>query len=250
MFSALLNAQNRGASTTPITGAVFQYSNDGTTWTNLPAGGVGITYDTLTYQLRVGSITPAGATYTITSNGTATNAGQTANMIIVGSGSYTGTIVSPTLQIITRTITATGNSNTYDGTFNPDSCNLDGSVAGFNITLGNLVGSTGVSVAIFYGTDYNSAVFCSIAYNPNTEGVVNGQIGTSPYQNVVYNTNGIKTFYTNYNSVPSYFWCVVNISEWVTSGVIISNPAYNSNFSTAIVSVSGSPAPFYDSCGT
>ena len=250
MFSALLNAQNRGASTTPITGAVFQYSNDGTNWTNLPVLGVGITYDTLTYQLRVGSTTPAGATYTITNQGTATNQGQTANMIIVGSGSYTGSITSPTLQIITRTITATGNINTYDGTFNPDSCNIDGSVAGFNITLGNLVGSTGVSVAIFYGTDYNSAVFCSVSNNTNIEGRVSSLIGTNPYQNVVYNTNGVKTFYTNYNSVPSYFWCVVNIASWEIDGVTIDNPAYNSNFSTAIVSVAGFPAPFYDSCGT
>ncbi len=147
MFSAILNAQNRVSSPTPITDAVFQYSNDGTTWTNLPSpGGVGITYDTLTYQLRVLSTTPAAATYTITFQNTATNAGQTANIVIQGSDAYSGTITSPTLSILQRTITATS-SNFGEGAFQPDSCLFGGSVSGFNITLGNLVESgTGVPV--------------------------------------------------------------------------------------------------------
>jgi len=226
----------------PITSVTFQYSNDGTTWTNIPAGGVGITYDSLTYQLRVGSITPAEATYTITTQETATNAGQTANMIIVGSGSYTGTFISPTLQILQRTITAT-NSNYFEGAFQPDGCFNFQAVAGFNITLGNLInGATGVSLSVLYGTSYDTATLCSVSSNINIEGVVSSQQGSSPYQNRIYNTNGVKTFYTNFNNVPAYFWCVINSFDF--------SPSYNSNYSSPILSFAGSPAPFYNSCQT
>jgi len=252
MFSALLNAQNRsGSSTTPITGAVFQYSNNGTTWTNTPVGGIGITYDSLTYQVRVGSITPAGATYTITSQGTATNQGQTAQMVIVGSGSYSGTFTSPLLVITQRTITAT--SAYPQVPIDPDSCNIGLSVSGFNITLGNLVsGATGVTLSVLYGADgfvYNNNL-CAVSGNVNVEGAVSSLIGTNPYQNVIYNTNGVKSFYTNYNNNPNYFWCVINLNEWESGGQTIGNPNYNSNYSSPVVSFAGSPAPFTNSCQT
>jgi hypothetical protein len=248
MFSALLNAQNRSSAPIPITAVTFQYSNNGTTWTNIPSpGGVSITYDNLTYQLRVGSITPVGATYTITSQGTATNAGQTANMIIVGSGGYTGTYTSPTLSIIQRTITAT-NSNYGEGAFQPATCPFGGSVAGFDVTIGNLVdGATGVSLAVLYGEYFATSTLCTTSDNVNIEGQVSSLIGTSPYQNVIYNTNGTKQFYTNYNTPPSYYWAVVNAVDWDEGQ---SNPAYNANYSTAILSFGGSPAPFYNSCQT
>jgi len=252
MFSALMNAQNKsGGATIPITGAVFQYSNNGTTWTNMPSP-VGITYDSLTYQLRVLSTTPAGATYTITSNPTATNQGQTAQMVITGSGSYTGTIVSPQLVILQRTITATG--TTYgEGAFQPDSCLVGGAVSGFNITLGNLInGATGVTLTVLYGADsfVPNNILCPVSGNINLEGAVSSQVGTNPYQNVIYTTNGVKTFYTNYNTPPSYFWCVINANEWESGGQTIGNPAYNSNYTSPTLSFAGSPAPFYNSCQT
>jgi hypothetical protein len=104
MNSALLNAQNR-VGVVPITSATFQYSNNGDDWFNIPAGGVGPAYTGNPYEVRVFSTTPAGATYTIVSNPTATNAGQTIEMVIQGSGGFSGTIISPQLLVTKATPT-------------------------------------------------------------------------------------------------------------------------------------------------
>ena len=82
-----------------ITGATFEYSNDnGANWTPISSN-ISILSDGKTYQLRVASTVPSEATYTINAT-TATTVGQTASMSIVGNGSYSGTITSPTIQIV------------------------------------------------------------------------------------------------------------------------------------------------------
>jgi len=141
------------------------------------------------------------------------------------------------------TITAT-NSNFGEGAFQPDTCWNGQAVAGFNITLGGLAGTgAGVPVSVLYGTSFASATLCSVSANVNIEGVVSSQQGSSPYQNRVYNTNGVITIYTNFNNIPSYFWCVVNSPTF-------GGASYNPNYTTAIVSNAGVPGPFYNSCGT
>jgi hypothetical protein len=87
MFSALLNAQNRGASGIPITAVTWSIG-----------GNTNIAYDGSTRSVTVSSVSPAGATYS-TSTTTATNAGQVATTTITGTGLYTGSFTSPTLTI-------------------------------------------------------------------------------------------------------------------------------------------------------
>jgi hypothetical protein len=106
MFSALLNAQNKSASSIPLTSAVFQYSNNDDDWFNLPGpfpAGASPNYDGNTYSLRVFSVSPAGANYTTYLDPPISQAGQTAQGIITGTNGYTGTIMSGLLQIIPAT---------------------------------------------------------------------------------------------------------------------------------------------------
>ena len=63
-----MNAQNKSSASSPIplTSAVFEYSNDGINWSVIPSPfplGTSATYDGLSYQFRVFSVSPPGATY-------------------------------------------------------------------------------------------------------------------------------------------------------------------------------------------
>jgi hypothetical protein len=232
MFSALLNAQNRtGTTTIPITSVTWSIpSNQNSAYTGSAQ------------SVSVVSVSPPGATYS-TSTTTATNAGGVASTTITGSGIYTGSFTSPTLTITQATITAT-NSNFFEGAFQPDTCNNFQAVAGFNITLGGIAASgLGVPVSVLYGTSFAGATLCSVSANINIEGVVSSLQGSSPYQNRVYTTNGLTSFFTNFNNIPAYFWCVVNSSTF-------GGASYNANYTTAILSNAGVPGPFYNSCQT
>ena len=235
MFSAVLNAQNK-LNSIPI---------DSVTWSI--SGPTNSTYSGSAQSVTVVSVSPAGATYS-TSTTSATNTGEVASTTITGTGIYTGSFTSFNLTISQRTITAT-NTNIYEGAFQPDNCAISSSVSGFNITIGGLTGSgKGVPVSVLYGTSFESASLCGVSFDINVEGVVSSRdtspyLNVSPYQNVVYNTNGVKTINTNFNSPPKYFWCVVNSSSF-------GGGSYNGNYSTEILSFGGSPAPFYNSCQT
>jgi hypothetical protein len=102
MFSALLNAQNKSASSIPLTGAVFEYSNNGDDWFNLPGPpfGAGATYNGNPWELRVFSVSPAGANYTTYLGPPASEGGQTIEGYVTGTSGYTGTIMSGKLQIV------------------------------------------------------------------------------------------------------------------------------------------------------
>ena len=117
MFSALFSAHNRLLITT-INFASFQYSNDGTTWTNIPNDGKTITYDSLNYQVRILSVDPADATYSSSIPLPISQQGQTAQAVITGTGSYTGSIISPNLTIGASEITIAPSGSTsfsYNG---------------------------------------------------------------------------------------------------------------------------------------
>ena len=257
MFSAVLNAQNRGgASTTPLTSAVFEYSNDGVNWFPIPSGGASVTYDANTYQFRVFSVSPPGATYTSSIPSPIINSGSTAQVSVTGTGSYTGTITSGVFVITQRTITASyapGGASPISA----DTCTSFpfGEVAGFDITPSNLVtGATGVTISIIYGTDIYNTTYGGYNFYAGTAsaqnvGYVNNQIGSG--NNFVVNTNASFTIYCNENdnSTGNYWWVVCNPNEWVdNTGVITSNFAYNSNYSIAVVKVSGNDAFFDNTC--
>jgi len=258
MFSALLNAQNRGSSSpTPLTSAVFEYSNDGDNWFPIPAGGIGVTYDGTGYDFRVFSVSPAGATYTSSIPSTISQSGQIAQVSVTGTGSYTGTITSGIFVIIQRTITA---YSSY-GSGNPipaDSCNTFpfGVVAGFNFTIANLVGfDAGVTVSIIYGTSLENPTYGGYNFYAGTAsaqnvGYVNNQIG-SGNNFIVTSSFPATTIYCNENdsSAGNYWWVVCNPNEWVdNTGVITSNPAYNSNYSIAPVKLGLIDAQFDNTC--
>ena len=118
MFSALFSAQNRPVLIITINSASFQYSNDGTTWTNIPIDGKTITYDSLNYQVRLLSVEPADATYSSSIPLPISQQGQTAQAVITGTGSYTGSIISPNLTISASPITIASSGSTsfsYNG---------------------------------------------------------------------------------------------------------------------------------------
>ena len=118
MFSALFSAQNRPVLIITINSASFQYSNDGTTWTNIPIDGKTITYDSLNYQVRLLSVEPADATYSSSIPLPISQQGQTAQAVITGTGSYTGSIISPNLTISASPITIAPSGSTsfsYNG---------------------------------------------------------------------------------------------------------------------------------------
>ncbi len=244
MFSAVLNAQNRGgASTTPLTSAVFEYSNNGVDWFPIPSPfplGASATYDGNSYQFRVFSVSPPGATYTSSIPSPITSSGSTAQVSVTGTGSYTGTITSGVFQITQRTITAT--SSQGSNPVSNDTCNLDGTVAGFNFTPSNLVaGATGVTISIIYGTSPYSPAYPAYYnfYAPSAGVGYPGYVSNliPPYQNFVVTTNSLVTVYCNDNIDGNYWWVVVNPNEWIdnTTGVITSNPAYNGNYTIAVV---------------
>ena len=118
MFSALFSAQNRPVLIININSATFQYSNDGTRWNNIPSNGMDITYDSLNYQVRVLSVDPADATYSSSIPLPISQQGQTAQAVITGTGSYTGSIISPNLTISASPITIAPSGSTsfsYNG---------------------------------------------------------------------------------------------------------------------------------------
>lgn len=255
MFSALLNAQNRGASSPiPLTSAVFEYSNNGDDWFPIPSGGEGVTYDGLDYQFRVFSVLPVGATYSSSIPSPINQAGQTAQLSVTGTGSYTGTITSGVFVLIQRTITA---FSSY-GSGNPipaDTCNLDGSVAGFNFNISNLVSGSGVTVSIIYGTSIDNPVYGGYNFYAPTAGVgnvgyVSNVIGSG--QNFIVSSSSVVTIYCNENdsSAGNYWWVVCNPNEWVdNTGVITSNPAYTTNYSIAVVKLGAvTDAQFDNTC--
>jgi hypothetical protein len=255
MFSALLNAQNRGSSAPiPLTSAVFEYSNNDDDWFPIDASGTSVTYDGNTYQFRVFSVSPPGATYTTYIPPSISQAGQTAQPSVTGTGSYTGTITSGIFQITQITINAT--SSHVSNPVSADTCVSFpfGEVSGFNITPSNLVtGDAGVTISIIYGTSIYNPVYGGYNFYAGTAsaqnvGYVNNQIGSG--NNFVVNTNASFTIYCNENdsSAGNYWWVVVNPNEWVdNSGVYTSNPAYNSNYSIAVVKlVDGITEAFFD----
>jgi hypothetical protein len=200
-----------------------------------------IAYTGYTYTIVVDTITPAGATYTSATT-TDTNAGGSgASTTITGSSGYTGTFASPTLTVVAKTITATSAYGAVP--IDPNGCFFGGAVAQFDITISGLTNTgTGVPVSVLTGSSFGTATLCAVSSNLNLVGVVTSNQGTSPYQNVVYNANGLKSFYTNLNDAPPYYWCVVNSSTF-------GGGSYNANYSTAIVSTAGiSPAYFTNSC--
>jgi hypothetical protein len=243
MFSALMNAQNRGGTgTIPLTSAVFEYSNDGVNWFSIPSGGIGITYDGNSYQFRVFSVSPPGATYTSSIPSPIINSGSTAQVSVTGTGSYTGTITSGVFFISQRTINAI--SLQSSNPVSADTCTSFpfGEVSGFNITPSNLVtGDAGVTISIIYGTSIYNPIYGGYNFYAGTAsaqnvGYVNNQIGSG--NNFVVNTNASFTIYCNENdnSTGNYWWVVVNPNEWTdNTGVITVNPAYNSNYSIAVV---------------
>ena len=252
-----MNAQNRGGtSTIPLTSAVFEYSNDGLNWSVIPSLGVGVTYDGLTYQFRVFSVSPPGATYSSSIPSPIINSGSTAQVSVTGTGSYTGTITSGVFVLLQRTITA---FSSY-GSGNPipaDTCTSlpFGNVAGFNFTISNLVtGATGVTVSIIYGTSIDNPVYGGYNFYAGTAsaqnvGYVNNQIGSG--QNFIVSSSSVVTIYCNDNddSTGNYWWVVCNPNEWVdNSGVITANPAYNSNYSIATVKLGIIDAQFDNTC--
>ena len=118
MFSALFSAQNSPVLIITINSASFQYSNDGTTWTNIPIDGKTITYDSLNYQVRLLSVQPADATYSSSIPLPISQQGQTAQAVITGTGSYTGSIISPSLTISASAINIAPSDSTsfsYNG---------------------------------------------------------------------------------------------------------------------------------------
>ena len=118
MFSALFSAQNRPVLIITINSATFQYSNDGTTWNNIPSNGMDITYDSLNYQVRVLSVDPVDATYSSSIPLPISQQGETSQAVISGTGSYTGSITSPNLTIGASTINIASSGSTsfsYNG---------------------------------------------------------------------------------------------------------------------------------------
>ena len=172
---------------------------------------------------------------------------------MTGTGSYTGTITSGIFIILQRTIFAyyaPGGASPISA----DSCVVDGSVAEFNFSLENLVGfDAGVSVNIIYGTSYNQSsgeirqpAPVGSSGNP---GYVNDQTGSG--NNFIVNTTSNVAVYCNENENyrGQYWWIVINPYQWEDdTGVIFNNPAYNSNYTSPIVSVSGSNAFFDNTC--
>jgi len=255
MFSAFTNAQNKSSAPIPLTSAVFEYSNNGDDWFPIPSPlGASATYDGLSYEFRVFSVSPGGATYSSSIPSPIIDSGSTAQLSVTGTGSYTGTITSGVFVILQRTITASAD---YGGAspVSSSSCNVDGSVAGFDITPSNLVtGATGVTISIIYGTDIYNTTYGGYNFYAPVAGVGNiGYVNSNipPYQNFVVNTNASFTIYCNENdnSTGNYWWVVCNPHEWTdNTGVITANPAYNSNYSVAVVKVSGNDAYFDNTC--
>ena len=253
MFSALLNSQNRGASTISLTSAVFEYSNNGDDWFPIPSpSGDSATYDGNSYQFRVFSVSPAGATFTSSIPSPISQSGQTAQLSVTGTGSYRGTITSSIFVLTQREITA--ESSHRSNPIPADTCNYDGSVAGFNFTLSNLTGvDSGVTVSIIYGTSIYNPIYGGFNFYAGTAssqnvGYVNNQIGSG--NNFVTSSSNV-TIYCNENdsSIGNYWWVVCNPNEWVDdTGVITSNPYYNSNYSIAIVKLMKNDAQFDNTC--
>jgi len=259
MFSALLNSQNRVVSSTiSLTSAVFEYSNNGDDWFPIPSpfpSGTSATYDGNSYQFRVFSVSPAGATFTSSIPSPISQSGQTAQLSVTGTGSYTGTITSGVFQITQRTLIA---YSSYRGGSNPipsDTCNYDGSVAGFDFSIENLVsGDAGVTISIIYGIDiYNNTyggynLYAGTASSENG-GYVNNQIGNG--QNFIVNTDSIVSVYCNENDSKSgyYWWIICNPNEWTDdTGTILENFAYNRNYTVEIVKLMGFNAQFDNTC--
>jgi hypothetical protein len=241
MFSAL-NGANRGPPgvITPL----FEYTNDGgATYTDLLSN-ISPLYNGSVFTIRVKAITPAGATFTQSGTASITNANSAnAQITITGSGGYTGSVVSPSIDVVPITITARSAYTAIP--IDPDTCTQSQSVAGFNLTLSGLLGSgTGVPVSILTGSTYAGATLCLTSGNINITDRVSTLEGASPYQNRVYNTNGVITIYMNLNNVP--YWCVVNDAT-------MGGASYNPNYTTAIAATAGgtiSPASFTNSCQT
>ena len=236
-----------------LTDAVFEYSPDGVSWFTIPSGGTGVTYDGNSYQFRVFSVSPSGATYSSYIPSPISQQGQTAQLSVTGTGSYTGTITSGIFTILQRTLLAyyaPGGASPVSA----DSCVVDGSVAEFNFSLENLVGfDAGVSVNIIYGTSYNQssgeirqpAPVASSGYI----GYVNDQTGSG--NNFIVTTTSNVAVYCNENENyrGQYWWIVINPYQWEDdTGFITNNPAYNNNYTSPIVSVSGSNAFFDNTC--
>ena len=172
---------------------------------------------------------------------------------MTGTGSYTGTITSGIFTILQRTLLAyyaPGGSSPVSA----DSCLVDGSVAEFNFSLENLVGfDAGVSVNIIYGTSYNQSSGeirqpAPVGSSGNI-GYVNDQYGSN--NNFIVTTTSNVAVYCNENENyrGQYWWIVINPYQWEDdTGVITNNPAYNNNYTSPIVSVSGSNAFFDNTC--
>jgi hypothetical protein len=239
--------------TQALTDAVFEYSPDGVSWFTIPSGGTGVTYDGNSYQFRVFSVSPSGATYTENIPSPISQSGQTAQLSVTGTGSYTGTITSGIFQISQRTIFAyyaPGGASPVSA----DSCVVDGRVAEFNFSLENLVGfDAGVSVNIIYGTSYNQSSGeirqPAPVGNSFNVGYVNDQTGSG--NNFIVNTTSNVAVYCNENENfrGQYWWIVINPYQWEDdTGFITNNPAYNGNYTSPIVQVSGSNAFFDNTC--
>ena len=239
--------------TQALTDAVFEYSPDGVSWFTIPSGGTGVTYDGNSYQFRVFSVSPSGATYSSSIPSPISQQGQTAQLSVTGTGSYTGTITSGIFTILQRTLLAyyaPGGSSPVSA----DSCVVDGSVAEFNFSLENLVGfDAGVSVNIIYGTSYNQSSGEIRQPAPvagfGNPGYVNDQTGSG--NNFIVTTTSNVAVYCNENENyrGQYWWIVINPYQWEDdTGVITNNPAYNYNYTSPIVSVSGSNAFFDNTC--
>ena len=97
-------------------------------------------------------------------------------------------------------------------------------------------------MSIIYGTSIDNPVYGGYAFYAPTAsaqnvGYVNNQIG-SGNNFIVTSSFPATTIYCNENdsSTGNYWWVCCNPVEWTdNTGVITSNPAYNSNYSGATV---------------
>lgn len=178
---------------TPITSVV---------WSILTSGSVA--YNGLPQSVSVVAVSPAAATYSISTT-TATNATEQASTTIVGTGSYSGTFTSPILTIIPRllsispsgssTLTYTGLSQTIGYVVNnsvPQDTNW--SVSGIDGTFADSYTATLSETSPNYTTDITTSSF-SWTIQPATIFIAASGPTTLTYsgqvQSVSYIVNGV-----------------------------------------------------------
>lgn len=99
MFSAVLNAQNKTTSYTPINSVIW-----------IPATNSNSEYTGSEQTVIVDTVDPINATYIVNTVG-ATNAGEVAQSTLQGTNSYSGTFTSPTLTIVPTPLTGTSQND-------------------------------------------------------------------------------------------------------------------------------------------